>query len=121
MSRILLAALAAVLLLVPATADGSSRTQLRGTVAAKLPENGLFRVDSRRFAHILRIPGSQARIRVGQRVELRGTTLRQHGNGSRILARNVVVASSVRLDHSTPGTGGRLLPRTTTSSRSKAP
>ncbi len=33
-------------------------------------------------------------IRVGQRVELRGSTLRQKGNGSRVLARNVTIASS---------------------------
>ena len=95
MSRILLAASAAVLLLVPATAAGSTSAHLRGTVAQKLPANNLIRVDSRRTAHILQVSGSQARIRVGQRVELRGSTLRQRGNGSRVLARNVVVVRSV--------------------------
>jgi hypothetical protein len=68
--------------------------QLRGTVAQTLPANNLVRVDTSRVAHILRVPGSQARIHVGQRVVLRGTTLRERGNGSRVLARAVVVAGS---------------------------
>jgi hypothetical protein len=105
MSRILLAASAAVLLLVPATAVGSTSAHLRGTVAQKLPANNLIRVDSRRTAHILQVSGSQARIRVGQRVELRGSTLRQRGNGSRVLARNVVVVRSVVGDTSPASSG----------------
>ena len=70
--------------------------QLRGTVAQTLPANNLVRVDTSRVAHILRVPGSQARIHVGQRVVLRGTTLRDRGNGSRVLARGVVLAGSAR-------------------------
>jgi hypothetical protein len=110
MPRFLLTALAALLLLLPATASGSSSAKLRGTVAAKFPANGLIRVESRPLAHILRVPGSQARIRVGQRVELRGTTLRQRGRSARILARNVVVARSIVLGQSTSQTGGTLAP-----------
>ena len=39
-------------------------------------------------------------IRVGQRVELRGSTLRARGNGSRVLARNVSIVSSQSLSTS---------------------
>jgi len=39
-------------------------------------------------------------IRVGQRVELRGSTLRARGNGSRVLARNVSIVSSLSLSTS---------------------
>ena len=94
MSRLLLAALAALVVAVPVTAAGSPATQLEGTVGAKL-SRGLIRVDARKMAHILRVPGSQARIHVGQRVELRGALLRQRGNHSRVLARNVVLVRSV--------------------------
>jgi hypothetical protein len=103
----LLVSLAALLLLIPATAAPSSGAKLRGTVAAKFPDNGLIRVDSRRTASILRVPGSQARIQTGQRVELRGATLRQRGHGSRVLARNVTVVRSVALR---PTSGGSLAP-----------
>jgi hypothetical protein len=106
----LVAALAALLLLVPATSASSSQSKLRGTVAAKFPANGLIRVDSRRQANILRVPGSQARIRIGMRVELRGTTLRWHGNGSRVLARNVTRVRSAALGAQTAVTGGSLAP-----------
>lgn len=102
MSRFLMAAAAAALLLVPAAvgaADGGSaaagKSRVQGTVAAKFPQNQLIRVDSRRLAHIMRVSGSQARIKIGQRVELRGATLRQRGRGSRVLARGVVLTSSV--------------------------
>ncbi len=113
MRRILLAALAAALLIIaPATATsadssaGKSKLKLRGTVAQTLPANHLVRVDTRRMAHILRVPGSQARIRVGQRVELRGTTLRQRGNSSSMLASNVVVAATAqKRSSSVPGSG----------------
>ena len=97
MPRIVLAALAALLMLLPATADGHSGLRLRGTVTAVHPANNLLNVRSGRLAHVLRAPGSLARIRVGMRVELRGTTLRRHGNGSRVLARGVVIVSSVVL------------------------
>ena len=94
MPRILLAALAALILVLPASAEGKSGLRLRGTVTAVHPANNLLNVRSGRLAHVLRAPGSLARIRVGTRVELRGTTLRRHGNGSRLLARNVSVVRS---------------------------
>ncbi len=111
MSRLFFTALATALLLVLAPAagagpDGRSGATLRGTVARTLPANGLVRVDTRRLAHILRVPGSQARIHVGQRVELRGSTLRERGNGSRVLARGVVVAGSARKSSSGVANGG---------------
>ena len=111
MPRIALAALAALLLVAStgaaaAAADSGARAKLRGTVAQTLPANALVRVDTRRMAHILRVPGSQARIHVGQRVELRGTTLRERGNGSRVLARGVVVAGSAPKGSSSVRSGG---------------
>jgi hypothetical protein len=110
MTRFAVAALAALLLLAPAAATGAgadtSRVQLRGTVAQTLPANKLVRVDTSRVAHILRVPGSQARIHVGQRVALRGTTLRERGNGSRVLARGVVLAGSARKGSSSVSSGG---------------
>lgn len=95
MSKIFVSILAAATLLVFATAATSASTRIEGTVAATFPANQLIRVDARRTAFILRVPGSQSRIRVGQRVELRGTTLRRRGNGSGVLARGVTIASSV--------------------------
>ena len=111
MPRIVLAALAALLLVAStgatgAAADSSARAKLRGTVAQTLPANALVRVDTRRMAHILRVPGSQARVHVGQRVELRGTTLRERGNGSRVLARGVVIAGSAQKGSSSVTSGG---------------
>jgi hypothetical protein len=109
----LVACLAALLFLVSATSaapSGSSGAKLRGRVAATFPASHLIRVDSRRLAHILQVPGSQTSIRVGQRVELRGTTLRRHGHGSRVLARNVHVVRSAYLRASSPVTGGSLAP-----------
>ncbi len=110
MTRIAIAAFAALLLLAPATATGagedSSRVTVRGTVAQTLPANHLLRVDTSRLAHILRVPGSQSRIHVGQRVELRGTTLRARGNSSQVLARGVVVAGSARKGSSSVSSGG---------------
>lgn len=90
----LLGCLATALLAVSASASSGSAVKIRGTVAVKLTERGLVRVDSPRASHILRVLGSHERIRVGQRVELRGGTLRQRGHGSRVLARDVVVVSS---------------------------
>jgi hypothetical protein len=92
--RILLISLLALLLLVPATAEGSSSVRLRGTVTAKDTGAHLVSVKSTRQLFSLRVPGSLAKIRSGQRVELRGTTLRAHGQGSRVLASGVTVASS---------------------------
>ena len=94
MPRILLAALAALILILPATAEGQSGLRLRGTVALKAPAQGLVSVRTQRLAVVLRVPGSLGRIHIGQRVELRGSTLRSHGNGSRLLARNVSVVRS---------------------------
>ncbi len=99
MPRILLAALAALILVLPATAEGQSGLRLRGTVALKVPAQGLVTVRAQQRAVVLHVPGSLARIRIGQRVELRGSTLRSHGNGSRVLARNVSIAGSQALPH----------------------
>jgi hypothetical protein len=89
MPRILLVALAAALLVLPATAEGRSGARLRGTVALKDLPNHHIAVRTARQAVVLHVLGSLARIDVGQRVELRGTTLRARGDGSRVLARNV--------------------------------
>ena len=95
MTRIVLGGLAAtILLLLPATAQGHSGARLRGTVMLTDTANHVVTVRSSPLAVALRVPGSLALIRVGQRVELRGTTLRRHGNGSRVLARGVTIASS---------------------------
>ncbi len=102
MPRLLIAMLAALLLLLPASAGGHSGIRLRGTVTAVFPDNHLLNVTSGRLGHVLRVPGSLDRIRVGMRVELRGTTLRRHGNGSRVLARDVVIVSSVILTSRVP-------------------
>ena len=96
MSKVLIAALAAIAVLVSATVAAGGTTGIQGTVAAKFPENNLIRIDSRRQAHVLRVPGSQARIRVGQRVVLRGSTLGQRGNDARMLARGVVLVGSAQ-------------------------
>jgi hypothetical protein len=94
MRRSLLTALAAALLVLPVAADAHSGLRLRGTVTAKQAADGLITVSSSRLVHVLRVPGSLDRIRVGQRVELRGTVLRARGNGSRVLARGVTIARS---------------------------
>lgn len=94
MPRTLLFSLLALLLVVPATAEGSSSVRLRGTVTAKDTGAHLVSVKSTRQLVSLRVPGSLAKIRAGQRIELRGTTLRAHGSGSGVLATGVTVASS---------------------------
>jgi hypothetical protein len=99
--RVLLISLLALLLLVPATAEGSSGVRLRGTVAAKDAAAHLVSVKSTRTAFALRVRGSLSAIRIGQRVELRGSTLRVHGRGSRVLARDVTIASSQSLPKKT--------------------
>jgi len=105
MPRILLVALAAAaLLLLPAAADAQSGVRLRGTVTLKNTARGLVGVRAARQAVVLRVPGSLARIRVGQRVELRGTTLRARANGSRVLARGVSIVRSRPLARSAPAT-----------------
>lgn len=100
MPRLFLALLAAALLILPATAEGQSSLRLRGTVALKSQANNLVTVRTQRQAVALRVPGSMSLIRVGQRVELRGSTLRARGHGSRVLARNVSIASSQPLSPS---------------------
>jgi len=100
MPRFLLAALAATLLILPATAEGQSSLRLRGTVALKSQANDLVTVRTQRHAVALRVSGSMSLIRVGQRVELRGSTLRARGNGARVLARNVSIVSSQTLSTS---------------------
>ncbi|MGH7820951.1 MAG: hypothetical protein ACREQ9_14390 [Candidatus Binatia bacterium] len=73
MPRILLAALAAVVLLVPATADGHSGVRLRGIVTAEDASRSFVTVSSARRDHVLRVmPATLDRIRIGMRVELRG-------------------------------------------------
>ncbi|MBM2823359.1 MAG: hypothetical protein HW413_2105 [Thermoleophilia bacterium] len=100
MPRFLLAVLAAVLLVLPATAEGQSTTRLRGTVALKSQATDLVTVRTKRQAVALRVPGSMSLIRIGQRIELRGSTLRAHGHGSRVLAHNVSIVSSQPLSTS---------------------
>jgi hypothetical protein len=97
MPRVLVISLLALLLLVPATAEGSSSVRLRGTVATKDPAAHLVSVKASRQAFSLRVPGSLAQIRAGQRVELRGSILRAQGHGSRVLAQGVSILSSTRL------------------------
>ena len=95
MTRIVLGGIAAtMLLLLPATAEAHSGVRMRGTVMLTDSTNHVVTVRSSPLAVALRVPGSLALIRVGQRVELRGTTLRRHGNGSRVLARGVMIAFS---------------------------
>ena len=95
MTRIVLSGIAAaIFLLVPATAQSDSGIRVRGTVALKDPASNVVTLRAARQAVALRVPGSLTLIRVGQRVELRGSTLRQRGRGSRVLARNVTIASS---------------------------
>src|SRR3990170_1323221 len=92
--RFLLLALTATLLLVPATAEGQSSLRLRGTVALKDEASNLVSVWSQRQVVALRVNGSMSLIRIGQRIELRGATLRARGHGPRVLARNVSIVSS---------------------------
>jgi len=91
MTRLTLAGLAAALLVVlPATA-GASGLRLRGTVVAKDASAHTTTIRSTRATHVLSVPGPLAKIHVRQSVELRGTTLRLHRHGSRVLARGVTV------------------------------
>jgi uncharacterized membrane protein YgcG len=97
MRRFLLMALAAGLLVLPAGADAGSGTRARGIVTAKDEAARLVTVASARRAHVLRLPGSLTLVRLGQRVELRGTTLRRKDGGSRVLARGVVLVRVERI------------------------
>ena len=98
MRRLLLIALASALLVLPASADAGSGLRLRGTVKHKDPAAGLVTVATPVLAHVLRVPGSLAAIRIGQRVKLRDTTLRRHGRGSQVLARGVLIVSAQTID-----------------------
>lgn len=103
MPRVLFMSLLAVLFLLPATADGSSGVRLRGTVTAKSPSAHIVAVKATRQLFSLRVPGTLSSIPAGQRVELRGSTLRAaRGGGSRVLARGVSVASSRPLSTASP-------------------
>ena len=106
MRRIVIFALAALVaataLAAVASAGSDSSTRVRGVVALKDPASRLVTLRAKRQAVALRVPGSMSAIRVGQRVELRGSTLRSRGNGSRVLARNVTVASSGPLGTPSP-------------------
>ena len=95
MSRVPFIALFALLLLLPATAaGGKSSVHLRGTVASKAPAAHRLSVRAPRQAVTLRVPGSQSKIETGERVELRGTTLREQGGAAPVLARGVTILSS---------------------------
>jgi hypothetical protein len=98
MRRLLIAALAVGLLSLPAAAQGGSGLKLRGTVTDKNTASGLVTVASTRLEHVLKVPGSLTVIRVGQQVKLGDTTLRQQGNGSRVLASGVLIVSARILD-----------------------
>ena len=108
MNRVLLIALAATLLVLPASAYARSDLRLRGTVTATNTAEKLVTVTASRLVHVLRVPGSVADIRVGQRVELRGTTLRARGNGSRVLARDVLIVRSERRETAAEADAGRV-------------
>lgn len=90
----LVAAAVVALLAASAAARSDSQVRVRGTVASKDTSTHLVTLRASRQAVALRVPGSLSAIRVGQRVELRGSTLRARGNGSRVLARSVTIASS---------------------------
>jgi hypothetical protein len=96
MRPLLFAALGALLLALPAAADGgsSSSVRLRGTVTARDPAQSRLTVASATLEHVLHVGSRLRPIRVGMRVALRGTALRRHGNGTRVLARDVTVVSS---------------------------
>jgi hypothetical protein len=99
MPRTLLAALAAAFVAALLTASvaeaGSSRAHVRGTVLTKSQSRHVVAVKSARLRFSLRVPGSLASIRVGEQVELLGTTLRSADRGrSQVLARGVSVLGS---------------------------
>jgi hypothetical protein len=94
MPRVLLFALLTALLLVPATAARNAGVHVGGTVTAKDPAAHLVAVNASRKAFALRVSGSLAAIRLGQRVVLRGSTLRAQRRGSRVLARGVSIVSA---------------------------
>jgi hypothetical protein len=107
MPRIVLGVLAAAtLFLLPAVAQGDSGARVRGAIASKNAARHLVSVRSPRQIAALRVPGSLVSIRIGQQVELRGSTLRAGTRGSRVLARNVTVLGTRTLGASRPSTQG---------------
>jgi hypothetical protein len=90
---------AAILFLLPAVAQGDSGIRMHGAVASKSGTTHLVSVRSLRQIAALRVPGSLSAIHVGQRVELRGSTLRASSH-SRVLARNVIVVRTQTLTSS---------------------
>jgi hypothetical protein len=94
MPRTVLIAVVALLLLVPATAQGKSNVKLRGTVYSKTPAAHIVSVKASRKLFSLRVPGSLSAIKAGQRVELRGSTLRARGRESRVLAKRVAIVTA---------------------------
>jgi len=96
MNRLLLAA-ALALLLVPAGASAHGSRALRGTVAAKDPAAHTVTLTARTTRVVLGVQGTLDRIQVGRRVSLRNGVLRAQRHGERVLARDVVVLSTVRI------------------------
>lgn len=94
MPRVLLLAILGALLLVPTTGASASKAHVRGTVSAKRQAAHLVKVKAARRLFALRVPGSLAGIQVGEKVELRGSTLRSDGRRSDVLASGVSVAGS---------------------------
>jgi hypothetical protein len=88
---------AAGLALLLSVTAGASTTRVRGTVVARNAVEHTVTVDARRAVrHVLFVRGSLARIRLGQSVELRGSTLRLHRHGSGVLARGVKLLRTQR-------------------------
>jgi hypothetical protein len=97
MRRFSIAVLAAALVVLLPAAAGARGDRVRGTVSAKSVSAHTVGINARsRVQHLLGVPGSQARIRVGQSVELRGRTLREQRHGSQVLARGVTVLRTER-------------------------
>ena len=103
---LLLAALGAALLALPATAQAQSGVRLRGTVTLKDASHRLVSVRATRRAVTLRVQSSLQRIRVGQRVELRGSTLRTQGD-LHVLASHVSIVRSRPLSGTSDTTSGQ--------------
>ena len=89
-----LVVLAAALLALPATAQAKSGVRLRGTVTLKDASHRLLSVRATKRAFDLRVRSSMQRVRLGERVELRGSTLRTQGQSSHVVATNVSVLRS---------------------------
>src|SRR5215831_8617782 len=90
---LLLSVFAAVLLVLPGAGHATSGrdVDLCGTVGAKDVPHRLVSVRAPRTSALLRVRGSLQRVHTGQRVELRGSTLRSAGSAPRVLARGVSI------------------------------